>query len=649
MQDKVIVQQVARKRMPSEDPCEALDAKASVQAAQDNEIDNLLSPKKINVDLNFNKPDAKVHPKIIPANSVTLTFKNLVYTVRCKNPEKTGPRYIDKEILHNISGICRPGELTALMGASGAGKTSLLNLLSCRITPNGKSIRVQGSYLANGNTYNGRTFSKFAGYVMQNDILMETMTPREAFKFAADLRINGTEEEKVKRVNEIIEILNLKRAADTVIGGDMLKGISGGERKRTSTGVELITDPKILFLDEPTSGLDSFNAFILINTLKKLAHVEGKTVIFTIHQPSSDTFILFDKLFILAKGKFVYQGPTSNAVPYMESIGYPCPEFCNPADHFMEVVHPSGDDGERFENMFKKFDENLAVMVTKEVDSCEKRNLELAQSANSWWHEIKIVFKRSMTNTIRNPLNLRARIGQTFFFMFLLCSLYWQLDRTPTPENDYNIAGAIFFNMINMFMFNLMSVILLFPQERAVFLKEYSTNMYRVSSYFIGKSTVELPIVFLAPAALSAVTYYAINLNAYSAGKFFFYCLSMISVSLCANSVGLLCGCAFSDVRIAVDVVPLFIIPVLLFAGFFINSDSIPIWIRWIQWISPMRFGFEAMVWNEYTDSELGSDTIDRLNFRLGKWESWGILIGLAVFLRLAALFALKRLVRKLE
>jgi len=227
-------------------------------------------------------------------------------------------------------------------------------------------------------------FSKFAGYVMQNDILLDTMTPRgilffvylfsfilrlETFQFAANLRLHAPAKEKKQKVEQLIRSLKLERAADTYVGGIFSKGISGGERKRTSIGLELMTDPSVLMLDEPTSGLDSCTASVLIGLLRSLALKEGKTIIFTIHQPSSDIFFMFDNLMILAKGKLIYQGPTQShiAVDYFASFGYSCPEYSNPADYFIGIAHSNSADDEKFQVMYQKYDEDIAPKIEQEV------------------------------------------------------------------------------------------------------------------------------------------------------------------------------------------------------------------------------------------------------------------------------------------
>ena len=248
----------------------------------------------------------------VKRRGVDLLFKNLTYRVKFEQSGKV----IKKNVLDNITGFARPGELLAIMGSSGAGKTSLLNILSNKVSPTSK-VQIEGELLANGTTYQS-DFGKFAAYVMQNDVLMHTFTPEEALSFSAQLRLPGTRAEKTQIIENLLLQLKLQRARHTLIGSPELgiKGISGGERRRTSIGVELITNPSVLFLDEPTSGLDSFTSWAIINMLKKQALKNNTTVVFTIHQPNGDTFRLFDRLLLLVEGKFIYQGAADEAVQY---------------------------------------------------------------------------------------------------------------------------------------------------------------------------------------------------------------------------------------------------------------------------------------------------------------------------------------------
>ena len=163
------------------------------------------------------------------------------------------------------------------------------------------------------------------------------MTVRECLEFAAKLKLPGTLEEKLKRVDDILEELRLTKCQNTKIGGPLIKGVSGGERKRTSIGVELITDPNLIFLDEPTTGLDSFTATSVMETLKDLSK-RGRTIIQTIHQPNSDIFEMMDRLMLLAKGKVIYFNEARLAVDYFAGINYKCPELSNPSDYFMSIM-----------------------------------------------------------------------------------------------------------------------------------------------------------------------------------------------------------------------------------------------------------------------------------------------------------------------
>ena len=163
------------------------------------------------------------------------------------------------------------------------------------------------------------------------------MSVRECLTFAAKLKLKGSNDDKIRRVDEILEELRLTKAQNTKIGGPLVKGVSGGERKRTSIGVELITDPKLIFLDEPTTGLDSFTATSVTETLKELSR-KGRTIVQTIHQPNSDIFEIMDRLMLLAKGKIIYFNEAKLSVDYFTNIGWKCPDLTNPSDYFMAIM-----------------------------------------------------------------------------------------------------------------------------------------------------------------------------------------------------------------------------------------------------------------------------------------------------------------------
>lgn len=223
-------------------------------------------------------------------------------------------------ILNNESGFVDPGECLFIMGASGAGKTSLLNAFWDRLDTRG-NYKFSGEVTVNNSLrVKQSNFGNYGAYVMQDDILFPTFTAEQWLHFAATLRLDKSKAEIKAVVDDVLEELGLVHWRKTLVGNQRIKGLSGGERKRTSIGVELITNPSILFLDEPTSGLDSFNAEKIAKLLVKQARA-GKTIISTIHQPNSSTFKQFDRLLLMMEGHTIYQGGALESVEYFSELG----------------------------------------------------------------------------------------------------------------------------------------------------------------------------------------------------------------------------------------------------------------------------------------------------------------------------------------
>jgi ABC-type multidrug transport system ATPase subunit len=241
-----------------------------------------------------------------------------------------------KDLISGVTGHASPGELLAVMGSSGAGKTTLLNALSGRTL----SGMLRGTLQLNGvGLVSRESFRKVAAFVTQDDVMMESQTPREILHFSAALRLpsNTTASERTRLVDSLIKMLHLERAASTIVGHPSRGGISGGERKRVNVGTELVTNPSVVFLDEPTSGLDAFTSVKVMKILKDLA-VGGRTVVATIHQPASEIFASFDTLCLMHTGSCGYFGPANAAVAYFDALGHACPTNYNPADFLVGVL-----------------------------------------------------------------------------------------------------------------------------------------------------------------------------------------------------------------------------------------------------------------------------------------------------------------------
>ncbi|KAL2271321.1 hypothetical protein VTJ83DRAFT_692 [Remersonia thermophila] len=247
-----------------------------------------------------------------------------------------------KEILSGIQGMAHPGELTAIMGASGAGKTTFLDILARK----NKRGQVSGEFYVNGEKVSDADYKNATGFVDQEDTMLPTLTVHETILTSALLRLprDMTRAAKEQRVLEVEKQLGIYHIRDSLIGSEEGKGrgISGGEKRRVSIACELVTSPSILFLDEPTSGLDAYNAYNVIECLVTLAKTYKRTVIFTIHQPRSNIVALFDRLILLAQGKTVYSGPLHQCQDYFDRIGYSCPPGFNIADYLVDLTMHAG-------------------------------------------------------------------------------------------------------------------------------------------------------------------------------------------------------------------------------------------------------------------------------------------------------------------
>lgn len=269
-------------------------------------------------------------------NALTLLqFEDVVHKIKIMKGGgwfRRKTKYEERVILKGINGTVLPGELLAILGPSGSGKTTLLSALGRRLRPTSGSI-----------TYNGKSFSaamkRNTGFVAQHDVFSPHLSVTETLVFTALLRLPAgglTKEEKVARAEAVIDQLGLTKCKKTIIGGKIVRGISRGERKRVSIGQELLMNPSLVFLDEPTTGLDSTVAKRIVLTLWELAR-GGRTVVMTIHQPSSRLFYMFDKVLLLSEGTCLYFGKGECAMEYFSSLGYAPLRDMNPADFLLDL------------------------------------------------------------------------------------------------------------------------------------------------------------------------------------------------------------------------------------------------------------------------------------------------------------------------
>lgn len=614
--------------------------------------------------------EAVLNPKILRNTGKPFTFiwENIHYEVETNKKKDKIP--IRKTIINNVTGYANSGEVTAIMGPSGCGKTSLLNFLTDRIQFDGKATH-SGKIFVNSEELESSKVASFSSYVMQDDLLFDILTPKETLIFVAKLRKKRTEEEYEKIVNELIEDLKLTKCMDTRIGNENTKGLSGGERKRTSIGVEIISNPTILFLDEPTSGLDSQTSFIVIDFLKELAVSKNKVIVFTIHQPSSNIFHLFDKLILMNKGEQVYQGPTMAVINFFENVGFPLGEKANPADAFM---HKMEEQNARFERKIKKIatkvgeeegkyekeeslmdnyntliKPNIESHIKNIIDNSEKFEIPTKnQESTGFWNEFFLLSKRAFLNLIRNPMTLRLRCAMVLIFSFLACSIFYGMSNSL--GGIYNKTGFMFFFTVNNFMTLIFSAVMTIPLERGVFLREYAGKMYGVAPYYLSKNLIETPIGLFVTFLYGIIVYYIVGLRSDGAQYYFTFLCIFICLSWLAQSMGLCFGASFSNVNTAMIITQFSVLPCFLFSGLLINQANMPAWLAWIRFFSPFRYSLEASLRNEFDNNPnvpQQYSPVNTLNLDIGMWNCVGIMVAYGFGLRVLGGLFLKLLVRK--
>jgi len=499
---------------------------------------------------------------------------------------------------------------------------------------------------------------KRIAFVAQDDALQITATPREAIRFSAKLRKpkHMTEEELERLTSRMLEALGLDLCADVLVGGALLKGISGGERKRTSVGVELVASPALVFLDEPTSGLDSYNAQKLCQLLKKIAGA-GSSVLFTIHQPSSDIFSSFDRVILLNQGKVMYQGSVPAIPDYFEARGFPLPSNYNPADHVMNVALTNSIEQLNQAGFFPVDERNAGeplVGSTKEALGIQENSDSKAEENPGFAVQARMLFRRELLNTKRNTHAIKTRFGMTVIISSVIGALFYQVAQLPSDDytNVQTTFGALLISMLSNVFATAMPSLLSFPEERPVFLREYSTNHYSVASYFLSRLTMELVVNGIQVTVSSLVTYHLIGFNS-EYGVFWSAIYLMANAS---NALGVLVGSAVENPSTAIEFLPAMFMPQILFSGFFIPPDLMPVWLAWIPYICPLTYGVRIVVVSEFDGRCLEGesypsgriDLCDQMIDNVGAevddiWWYFLVLFGLFVCFRLLALILLNQ------
>ncbi|ORX44963.1 hypothetical protein DM01DRAFT_1340270 [Hesseltinella vesiculosa] len=548
------------------------------------------------------------------STGTTFSWQHVNYTV----PIKGG----SLQLLNDISGIVKPGHLTALMGSSGAGKTTLLDVLARRKTIG----NVEGLVYLNDEALM-RDFERITGYCEQMDVHQPAVTVREALRFSAYLRqpADVPESEKNAYVETIMQLLEMEDIADAQIGDvESGFGISVEERKRLTIGMELVGKPQLLFLDEPTSGLDAQSSFNIIRFIRKLADA-GWPVLCTIHQPSAILFDHFDHLLLLVRGgKTAYYGPIGpdarTMIDYFEANGGPiCSPEANPAEYILEVVG-AGTSAKKSSNQdwaavwssskeAKALDQELDLIHQK----ADKSPTRPAQTyATSLWYQFYLVHKRMMTSYWRAPEYNVGRFINIMATSLVTGFTYWKLGHSVSDLQEK--LFALFTTFIMVF-----TIIILaqpsFIVQRIYFRKEYASRFYSWLPWSISAVLVEIPyILFYAGFFMFGLYWTAGMRNVAEAGGYFYLVFSTITVW--AAVLGYIIASIAETPTIASVLNPLVMSLLVLFCGLMNAPRAMPyFWRVWMYVLDPFKYYIEGLTVNEMQGMKVECTPDDLIKF----------------------------------
>mmetsp|Transcript_26237 Transcript_26237/g.84909 ORF Transcript_26237/g.84909 Transcript_26237/m.84909 type:complete len:643 (+) Transcript_26237:1911-3839(+) len=609
-------------------------------------------------------------------SSPMVAVKGLSYTVKK-----------DLKILDNVTTMFETGQLTALMGGSGAGKTSLLDLIAGRRSTRGRGVTTEGTILFAGARPNDVVRKRYAGYCEQFDTLVSVLTVRETLECTAELKCSARVSTAVKkaRVQEVMQELGIQKIAESLVGSPVAaKSISGGERKRVNIAVSLITKPAVLMLDEPTTGLDSATADDVLAVVASLARDGGRAIAATLHSPSSKAFRLsVDKVLCLGRGgRVVYSGSPKRGplVAHLDSVGAPAfVEGDSLADHMMTVFGGGVAAKTGLDESFKASEEYARAWrqspagtleseridaTTEAADGLAEENpddaaarvlLKAAEGSLAWDASdprrnfaVATSMVKGVTTLLRyrswrsycDPEYIAARLGDKVMYGFILATLWWGEGAKQRPEASVqNVAGLLWFLTI-MPGYGAAVYVPQLVIERPVFLREVNDGCYASYTFLVAKIIEEFVVILPFSLAYSGCVYGAVSLQ----GSFWPVFLVTYLLGCWGVAIAYYIASVSPNADAANAILPTYVTVNIVFAGYIIIISDIPPGWRWYPWLDPMFYGWNALMKNNFQDTLVpfgdANDVKDYYGLRRlpSVWASIAILVlFLAVFLLLAA------------
>ncbi|KAI3468322.1 hypothetical protein Pfo_024985 [Paulownia fortunei] len=562
---------------------------------------------------------------ILPFEPHSITFDDIRYSVDMPPEMKAQGATEDKlELLKGISGAFRPGVLTALMGVSGAGKTTLMDVLAGRKTGG----YIEGNITISGYPKNQATFARISGYCEQNDIHSPNVTVYESLVYSAWLRLpREVDAEKRKMfIEEVMELVELNPLRGSLVGLPGVNGLSTEQRKRLTIAVELVANPSIIFMDEPTSGLDARAAAIVMRTVRNTVNT-GRTVVCTIHQPSIDIFEAFDELFLMKRGgQEIYVGPlgrqSTHLIKYFEGIegvskikdGY------NPATWMLEVTTSAQELllGVDFADHYKKSDlymRNKALIKELSIPRPGTKDLFFpTEYSQSFLTQCIACLWKQHWSYWRNPPYTAVRFLFTTFIALIFGTMFWDLgSRWNTQQDLFNAMGSMY-AAINFLGFQYGSTVQpVVAIERTVFYRERAAGMYSALPYAFSQFLIEIPYVFVQSIVYGLIVYSMMGFD-WTAEKFFWFIYFLFFSLLYFVLYGMMTVAVTPNHNVAAIISSFFYAIWNLFSGFIVPRPRIPVWWRWYYWATPMAYtlyGFIITQFGEIQDVMETGDTVE--------------------------------------
>ncbi|KAG2499529.1 hypothetical protein HYH03_002475 [Edaphochlamys debaryana] len=546
------------------------------------------------------------------------------------------------------------------MGPSGAGKSTLLDELACNNNNRGASS--EGSVLVDGQPRSARSFRALSCYVQQTDALLSSGTVREVLLTSALLRLPYSIPLSQKRevVEETIRELDLVSCADTMIGDESvgLKGISGGQKRRVSVGVELVKDPRVLFLDEPSSGLDSEAALGVMSALSRLAR-RGRTVVATIHQPNSMILDTFDDFILLAGGRTAYGGSWSDAIPFFDRAGFECPAYKCPTDYFMTVV--VREEAAAVDALVAAYDKERPALLQQQREAVGRPggasagsgrltlDIEAGAGAGAGapgvqarggaeagsearpggdaaarvapfeaegaagtagaakaagaplWYQIAVLSLRYWRSWIRNPVLMASELVQYIFLGIFLGAMYCRFNNVM-GEGDFDRSSCIFFSLAILCFTPSYTAITNWGAERVLLKREVDQGLYPLFAYYVARYSVIVPFELLQCLLFLAIMYFFAGF--YPAAVNFFTFMAVFGMfQVISEGIGACCAVACKSITGGIVLATLVLLLLFAFSGFLIVKT--PVYFVWLQKTTYFTYAYTSLV-----ELELSSITL---------------------------------------